>query len=274
MTSIPAEIEEKKVQDLLEPRTISFKKIYSFSIAVGIIVSLVYGLQQFYPNLIGPISNVVPTIFASGAFVAAFSCARKYGFKLRERDFDRIWLCFSLGTASWIFAELSWAIYYFSGVSVPYPGIPDIFYLAAYVPMGLAIYLYFKAFGGALTVLRRTVSIGIIGLSVSLVLAIVLPIEFSQARSGATIVTDLAYPVADLLLLSLTVLSLAIFAGGSMSKWWYLLAGAIILDIVADELFLYQVANVTYYNGGIDDLLYVWAYLLFALSFYLHNREL
>jgi hypothetical protein len=273
MTSTVDEIEVKKIQDFLEPKT-SFKKTYFFSITVGLTVSLVYGLQQFYPNLIGPISNVVPTIFASGAFVAAFSCARKYGFRIRERAFDRIWLCFSLGTALWIFAELSWAIYYFSGVNVPYPGIPDIFYLAAYVPVGLAIYLYYEAFGGALRVRRRTISIGIISLSISLVLAIVLPIEFSQARTGALLVTDLAYPVADVLLLSLAILSLAIFGGGSMSRWWYLLAGAIILDIIADELFLIQAANGTYYNGGIDDLMYVWAYLLFALSFYVHNREL
>jgi len=82
---------------------------------------------------------------------------------------------------------------------------------------------------------ETTISIGIISLSVSLVVAIVLPIEFSQARTGVLLATDLAYPVADPLLLSLTVLSLAIFAGGSMSKWWYLLVGAIILDIVADR---------------------------------------
>jgi len=74
--------------------------------------------------------------------------------------------------------------------------------------------------------------------------------------------------------LSLVILSLAIFAGGSMGKWWIILAAAIILDIVGDELFLYQVAAGTYYNGGIDDLLYVWAYLLVGLSFALHRREL
>ncbi|MDA4111630.1 MAG: hypothetical protein OK439_03770 [Thaumarchaeota archaeon] len=274
MTSISPEVEEKSKPDLWIQEGKDFKKTYVSFFAIGFFVSLVYGLQQFYPNLIGPISNVIPTIFASGAFLASFLCARKYGFKLRERNFDRIWFCFSLGTAFWIFAEFTWAIYYFSGVDVPYPGIPDVFYIAAYFPMSLAILMYFRAFGSGLTANRRIAAIGIISMSVSLVLAIVLPIEFSQTLPSTTVITDLTYPVADLLLLSLAIFGLAIFAGGTMGRWWTVLAGAIILDIVADELFLYQVATGTYYNGNIDDLIYVWAYLLFALSFYLHHEEL
>jgi len=274
MNTVTPEIESEEDRGLWEEKENDLTKTYAFSLTIGIAASLVYGLQQFYPTLIGPISNVVPTIFATGAFITAYTCARKYGFRVREREFDRIWLCFSLGTAFWIFAEGIWAIYYFSGIDVPYPGIPDVFYIAAYFPMSLAIFLYFKAFVGGLTVRRRTISIGIISISISIVLAIVIPIEFSQTRSHLTVVTDLAYPAADLVLLSLTILSLAIFAGGTMSKWWYPLAGAIILDIVADELFLYQVANGTYYNGGIDDLMYVWAYLIFGLAFYIHHKQL
>lgn len=67
---------------------------------------------------------------------------------------------------------------------------------------------------------------------------------------------------------------MAIFIGMSMGKWWTILALAIILDIIGDELFLYQVAVSTYYNGGFDDLIYVWAYLLVGLAFALHKREL
>jgi hypothetical protein len=252
----------------------SLKSLYFFFFALGLAVSLVYALQGFYPNLIGPISNIVPSITASGALLAALQNARRYGFRLRDRNYDRIWFGFTLGTFFWVTAEASWAIYYFAGVDVPYPGIPDIFYLSAYLPLALAVLWYFKSFSGGLTQIRKILSIGVIAFAASLVVSVVIPIEVSAPRALLTMITDLTYPVADLILLSLIILSLAIFAGGSMGRWWTVLATAIILDIIADELFLYQVAAGTYYNGGIDDLLYVWAYLLVGLSFAAHKREL
>ena len=266
------EEEEEKKQDLSEvPHS---KRAYVIFFVVGVVVSAVYGLQQFYSGLIGPLSNVVPSVFTAGAFSVALINARKYGFRLREREYDRIWFCFAVGTACWIFAEASWAVYYFSGIDVPYPGIPDVFYLAAYVPLSLAVLLYFQSFSGALTKSRRLFSIPPIIASIILVVAIVLPQEQANPRPLLTAVTDWAYPAADLILLSLIILSLAIFAGGTMSKWWYWLAAGIILDIIGDELFLYQVADGTYYNGGIDDLIYIWAYLIIGLALYLHTREL
>ncbi|MFI5421182.1 MAG: hypothetical protein ACHQ1H_09480 [Nitrososphaerales archaeon] len=266
-------IEQEKKFELPE-KAAHPKRVYGLFLGIGSVISVVYGFQQFYPGFIGPLSNVIPSLLATGAFLAALMNARKYGFRLREREFDRIWFCFAVGAACWIFAEASWAVYYFSGIDVPYPGIPDVFYIAAYVPLSLAVFFYFRSFAGALTKSRRLFSIPAILASIILVVAVVLPEEQSDPRPLLTALTDWAYPAADLILLSLIILSLAIFAGGTISKWWYWLAGGIIVDIIGDELFLYQVAQGTYYNGGIDDLLYVWAYLIIGLAFYLHMREL
>jgi len=265
---------EKLRSDGLPAETTHPKRVYVLFLGVGIVLSIVYGFQQFYPGFVGPLSNIVPAILATGAFVMALQNARRYGFRLRERNFDRIWFCFALGTLCWILAEASWAAYYFAGVNVPYPGIPDVFYLSAYIPLSIAVFLYFRTFSGALTSSRRLFSIGVITTALILVVAVVLPEEQSNPRPLLTAATDWAYPTVDLILLSLIILSLAIFAGGTMSKWWYWLAGGIILDVVGDELFLYQVAQGTYYNGGIDDLIYVWAYLVVGIAYYLHRREL
>ena len=245
----------------------------SFLIA-GVALSIVYFLHEYYPVQVAAISNVVPSICAFVGFVTALQNARRYGFRLRDRNYDRIWFGFTLGSLFWIFAETSWAVYYFSGVAVPYPGVPDIFYLAAYIPIALSVLLYFRSFSRALTPIRKVLSIGAIAFSVSLVLSVVVPIEFSTPKPAMTTFTDLTYPAADLILLSLTILSLAIFFGGSMGKWWTILTVAIILDIIGDELFLYQVAAGTYYNGGLDDLIYVWAYLLVGLAYVVHKKEL
>jgi hypothetical protein len=252
----------------------ALKPFYISFCVAGLALSIVYALHEYYPIQVAAISNVVPSVCAFVAFLAALQNAQRYGFRLRERNYDRIWFGFTLGTMFWILAEASWAVYYFSGVAVPYPGLPDIFYLAAYVPMALSVLLYFRSFSGALTPIRKMLSIGAIAFSVSLVVSVVIPFEFSTPKPALTTLTDLTYPAADLILLSLTILSVAIFFGGSMGKWWTILAVAIILDIIADEFFLYQVAAGTYYNGGLDDLIYVWAYLLFGLAFVVHKKEL
>ena len=85
--------------------------------------------------------------------------------------------------------------------------------------------------------------------------------------------TDMIYPTLDLTLLSLTILSLAIFIGGAIEKWWLFFGAGATLYVIGDEFFLYQVANGTYYNGSVDDLIFLLAYLTFALAFYVHRKE-
>jgi len=174
-----------------------------------------------------------------------------------------------------LIAEITWAAYYFFlNIPIPYPSIADIFYLAAYVPLSIGVFMYFRAFSGALTRRRLIASVGTIAAATILVFTFVIPTELSIGNPPVETITDLAYPALDLVLFSLAVLSLAIFLGGSIGKWWILLAGAIILDIIADEYFLYLEAKGTYYNGSFDDLIYLWAYLIFALAFYVHKKEL
>jgi len=172
-------------------------------------------------------------------------------------------------------AELTWATYYFFlNVPVPYPSIADIFYIGAYAPLSVGVFMYFRAFSGALTRQRIFASAATIAAAAVLVFTFVIPIELSIGNPPLETITDLIYPALDLVLFSLAVLSLAIFLGGTIGKWWILFVGAIILDIVADEYFLYLEAKGTYYNGSFDDLIYLWAYLIFALAFYIHKKEL
>ena len=165
-----------------------------------------------------------------------------------------MWFLFALGPAFWVVAEITWAIYYFFlNVPVPYPSIADIFYIGAYLPLSIGLFMYFRAFSGALTRRRLAASLGTIAVAAVLIFTFVIPTELKMANPPIVTVTDLTYPALDLVLFSLAVLSLAIFLGGSIGKWWIMVVGAIILDIVADEYFLYLEAKGTYYNGSFDD---------------------
>jgi hypothetical protein len=246
---------------------------YAVSLVAGIAIALVYGLQSFYPDLIGSFSNILTPLSASGAFVSSLLCSRKYGYKLLSHYFDRIWFLFTVSMMLSALGEFTWASYYFSNVSVPYPSIADVFYLGSYAPLIFAQALYFRAFSSVLTKKRLAISLAVIITCGIIVFQLVLPTEFAGNPSVLTVIDDQIYLIMDMALLSLTILSLAIFSGGTMARWWTILAAGFALDIIGDEVFFYQNAQGTYYNGSLSDALYVFAYLFLALAFYIHRKQ-
>lgn len=235
--------------------------------------SLIWAFQPYYPNLIGTLSNVFPAAFAAVACVSASLCVKRYGMKGRS-SFELVWLCFAIGMGLWIAAESTWSVYYFLiQVAVPYPSAADFFYIGGYLPIYAGLILYFNTFKASMSRQRLGAALAVIAAASTLVVYFVLRNEFGMDYSIYKIITDMIYPVLDLMMLSLTILSLAIFAGGRIQKWWIVFACAAILYVIGDELFLYQVANNTYYNGGIDDLIFLLGYLTFALAFYVHRKE-
>jgi len=242
--------------------------------ATGMVgVTLVFAFQPLYPGLIGSLTNILHPACALVAFLCSLSCLRRYGIS-RKLDFGAVWMLFTLGTGIWVLAESTWAFYYFVlQVAVPYPSVADFFYVGGYLPIIAGLLGYLDTFRVALTRRRLGYSLVVIGCGITLALTFVLPVELGQNLSAINFLTDMIYPVLDLVLLSLAVLSLAIFAGGSIAKWWMLFGAGASLYVIADEFFLYQVAHGTYYNGSIDDLIYLLGYLTFAMSFYTHREE-
>lgn len=236
-------------------------------------VSLIFAFQSLYPTSIGPISNVLPTACALTAFVCSFSCLRRYGFS-RRLDFGAIWLFLTLGTGMWVIAEATWAFYYFIiRIAVPYPSLADVFYAGGYFPIIAGLLGYLNTFHVGLSRRRIGYAATGIGVAVALALLFVLPVELAKSLSTINLLTDMLYPVLDLVLLSLAVLSLAIFVGGRIASWWVLFGAGATLYVIGDEFFLYQIAHGTYYNGSVDDLIFLLGYLTFAMAFYVHRKE-
>ena len=112
-----------------------------------------------------------------------------------------------------------------------------------------------------------------IAVAITLALGLVFPVELGRNLSALNLLTDMIYPALDLVLVSLALVSLAVFLGGSIAKWWVIFGAGATLYAIGDEFFLYQVARGTYYNGSIDDLIFLFGYLTFALAFYAHRKE-
>ena len=237
-------------------------------------LGLIFAFQGLYPGLIGPFSDVATPLLAGVAALSGFGSLRRYGTWGRDR-FSLAWLGFALGIGLWFLGEVTWDIYAdILMVPVPYPSVADVFYLGGYVPLTLGVYFYVRLFARALTRRRVAVAVLLVLAAGAVMTALLIAPVFAEVADPLTRFFDFAYPTLDLLVLSLTILGFLVFFGGSIAKSWLFLLGAIALNVAADGLFTYLTAVGSYYSGSFDDLLFLWGYMLCALAFYVHRKEL
>jgi two-component system cell cycle response regulator len=147
----------------------------------------------------------------------------------------------------------------------PYPSMSDALWLA-YYPL---------AYAGVLLLLRTRVrslpqglwldgAIAALG-AAALVAAAVLEPVLAGAVEGAAaaVATNLAYPVADLVLLAVVVWAFGCM-GWRADRQWLLLGAGTVCTAAADTTYLAAVANGAYVEGGMLDLMWPVGSLLIA----------
>ncbi len=199
---------------------------------------------------------------ANTFLVASVLCLLRVAWVREER---MTWLALGVGIGAWWPATTIFQFYLSHLNPVPYPTISDVFWLASYPCFYAAIVL------GARRQMRHAHASlwldGLVGglafgaLAASVVLQAVLG---SIGGSPAAVATNLAYPLADVLLLGFLV---GIFAlsGWRPGRRWLTLAAGMCLLFVADSIFLYEVAKGLYSTGNFVDPL--WCAAMFTLAF-------
>jgi len=136
------------------------------------------------------------------------------------------WLVIAASILSWAAAEIYWTLYIEGNASAPYPSPADVGYLAFY-PLAVAgLYLLVRARGKELD--PRLWMDGAIAALGTGALGAALIFEFVADRtSGSTlqVATTLAYPLGDIVLLSLVVGVIALTRWRPGRTWTLLLAG-------------------------------------------------
>jgi diguanylate cyclase (GGDEF)-like protein len=164
------------------------------------------------------------------------------------------WLALSIGAAMYAIGELIYELAYSEAPDLaPYPSICDAFWLGSYLAVGTGIVLVLRAR------LRRAFHATMwldaaIGATTISALAATLafdPVLTDTAGYGWEVATDLAYPLADLGLLSLVVTLLAL-TGWRPGLGWALFAVALSASAVSDILYAREIALGT---DGQDTLL-------------------
>lgn len=258
------------------------KVAYLLVLISALTLVFVYAFQSFYPDSIYTFSNVFPPFVPGFAVLSSFFALLRYWESIRSR-MSMIWLCFSLGMLLWFFGELGWAFYTMVlNIDVPYPSIADVFWLSGYVPLFIALLLYIQIIQPAISLRLFSFAAVIVTVGTVIVFSLLMvPVLGGASQEDfVKLSIDLAYPTLDLALSLETILGLLVFTvtrlKARIGVAWHIMNAAILSNVVADMAFSYtNLESVNaYYNGHPLELLYHVGYLLFALAFFVHSREL
>ena len=204
---------------------------------------------------------------AVAAMVAAAACAwaaRRSGGRLR-----RAWGFIAAAAAAWCCGEIAWSVYEVGlGQAVPYPGLPDIGFIAA-IPLTIAGVLTFgpaargTATGPRLWLDRAIVALALLSSAWSLGLDVIVQ---SPADWWLEKVLNIAYPVGDIAIGTVLILALRRATEETQGRL-FLLLGGLAANALADSAFSYLNATNSYGAIGSElDAGWVIGYLMIALA--------
>ena len=204
--------------------------------------------------------------------IAAAACLWR-AFANRE---DRwAWALIALGMTSWAAGNVYYSIFLINVNPLPIPSVADGLWLGIYPPVYIALVLMARR-----RVHKTDAGLWLDGVIAALAVssvcgAVVVEAVLSGVKGSSlpTLLTNLAYPVGDLVLLALVV------AVCALNSWrlgarWMLLALGFSAFTVTDGFFLVQTAAGTYTVGTIVDAGWLAAAVLIAFAAWAPEREL
>jgi two-component system cell cycle response regulator len=176
------------------------------------------------------------------------------------------WLLLTCALVLWTTGDLYYYFFLSDSDDVPIPSIADPFYLAfypiGYVALALLLRSRMRVDKGNLWLDGIIGGLAVAALAVAVVFDKVLS---STGGSSLVVATNLAYPLADLLLLALIVGMFAL-VGWRLDLTWAFVAAGFAAFAVADSTYLYQTAVGRYVEGGLVDVGWPAALVLIACA--------
>lgn len=246
--------------------------------AVGSLTAA-YLLYLDEPN---PFETLINLLTSSYALLATWMAIAGWTLLAPHEPGRREWTLLSIGIGFWTMAELLWAFLSYMLEETPYPSAADAFWVPGYVIILIAAYLRYRAIriewnpriGWPLVAGFVLLFVVVFGL-------VILPVLLMQTDSPLTLLLNLFYPIADLLVLYLALLLTVSFSGGWFSTPWRALAAGLAMLSGSDILFMYADAIGLYAPDGkltgltaVVDVGNLLAYVLIAYGMLLNQRLL
>jgi PAS domain S-box-containing protein len=204
---------------------------------------------------------------ALAALIAMVSCGLA---ARRTSDRTRVaWSLFAASAASWGAGEIIWSVYEVGmGVSVPFPSAADAGFLLA-IPLAVAGVFAFTSAPSRFATRGEAILAGaIVALSLLFVawaLGLGMVYATSPASPAAQLI-GLAYPIGDIITITVLILALRRARRSELGRL-LLLLGGLASNALADSAFAYLTANGSYgATGSVLDAGWVIGYLMIALA--------
>jgi two-component system cell cycle response regulator len=227
---------------------------------------LVAGLVLLGLHYVGHLSaggsRLYETWFYEGLeLLAAFGCLARAAFVRAERS---AWFFVGAALLATTIGDILYDFWF--GGSPPFPSAADVGYLAFYPLIYVGIVLLLRrrvsTFSASLWLdgLVAATAAGALGASV-----LVEVVVNSTHGSRLVVLTNMAYPIGDVLLLALIVFVFQV------TRWrpggaWALIAAGLLLNGIGDGVFLYGTAVGTYVEGTYIDLVWPVSLVVVALA--------
>jgi diguanylate cyclase (GGDEF)-like protein len=227
-------------------------------LAAAFALYVVQVLAQPFGGMLGTITNdgLYDALIAAGALVCLA--------RVVALPTDRLaWGIVGAGLIAWAAADIYNTLVLAKLDEPPYPSLADAGWLLYYPANYVAIVLLASRRG-----MRPSAGIWLDGMLTALACAaltsalLFAPI-LASAVDGATaaVVTNLAYPVGDLILIALVIAVLGL-TGWRPSRMWIVLAAGLVVSAIGDSWYLAETAKGTYAEGGVLDVLWPLSALL------------
>jgi diguanylate cyclase (GGDEF)-like protein len=228
---------------------------------------LVAGLAVLALQYVGHISLVgSPRLYQTWLYeglelLAALGCLARATFFGAERA---AWLFIGLALLATTTGDILFDFWY-SG-NPPFPSAADVGYLAFYPLLYVGIVLLLRrrisTFGGNLWLDGFIAATAAGALGASVILEVVVK---STHGSPLVVLTNMAYPIGDVLLLAFIVFVCSV-TSWRPGRAWALIGAGLIFNTVGDAVYLYQTAVGTYTEGTYLDLVWPLSLVLVALA--------
>jgi hypothetical protein len=180
---------------------------------------------------------------------------------------------FSIGLLFNFLGQVSYAIYFYVyNIENPYPSFGEVFYFGSVFIYIYAVWLFGKVSGTqiSLKALRNRVIVFILPIFM-MIASYLFFLRDYQIDASTPIITflDFGYPLGEAILVSLSVLAYFLsrnVLGGMMRNRVLFFIGALIVQYIADSVFLYRTFEGIWYAAGLSDYIFVVAYFLMALA--------
>lgn len=207
------------------------------------------------------IDDIALVVVSIPALVFAVQAARSTQGRLRAG-----WSCLAAGLTVWTVAEVLWTYDELVLREVPFPSLADVFFLLFPIGAGAALLLFWNRRSRE-SLARILLDAVIVAGSLFIVSWLLVMSKINETRSASTLefVLSLAYPVTDLILLTISAVVL-VSARAAQRVSMTLMTLGLACMAIADSGYAFLSAQSAYFSGDLIDIGWVAGLLLLTVA--------